>query len=339
VKFGSVSVDEACGAILAHSVRYGAIAYKKGHRISSDDMALLKSNGCTDLVVAHVEHDDVSEDDAAYLMAQAIKGTHIRIDPAFTGRANMFATSAGLLRIDCAGINAINALDERLTIATLPDFRHVVEGEMVATVKIIPFAIPHTLLQSAVQIASSEVVQIVPFKALNVGVISTVLPSLKTSTLEKTLLVLAQRLERAKGKIMRDVRIEHSMNALTQALEQMKGQVDLIIIFGASAITDRRDIIPSALEAVGGRIEQLGMPVDPGNLLLLGELDIGTPVIGAPGCARSPVENGFDWILQRLLAGLKVQAQDIRAMGVGGLLMEIISRPQPRAGGEAHDED
>jgi molybdenum cofactor cytidylyltransferase len=105
---------------------------------------------------------------------------------------------------------------------------------------------------------------------------------------------------------------------------------DALIAFGASAITDRRDVIPAAVEAIGGRIERFGMPVDPGNLLLLAERH-GVPIIGAPGCARSPKENGFDWVLQRVLAGVPIRDADIRAMGVGGLLMEIASRPQPRA--------
>ena len=71
------------------------------------------------------------------------------------------------------------------------------------------------------------------------------------------------------------------------------------------------------------------MPVDPGNLLLIGSAG-GVPVLGAPGCARSPVENGFDWVLMRLLAGLKVTRAELTGMGVGGLLMEIVTRPQPR---------
>ena len=71
------------------------------------------------------------------------------------------------------------------------------------------------------------------------------------------------------------------------------------------------------------------MPVDPGNLMLIGTAR-GQPLIGAPGCARSPKENGFDWVLMRLLAGLPVSRSDITGMGVGGLLMEIVTRPQPR---------
>jgi len=102
-----------------------------------------------------------------------------------------------------------------------------------------------------------------------------------------------------------------------------------VIVFGASAIADRRDVIPMAIEAVGGEIEHFGMPVDPGNLMLIGRLR-GQPVVGAPGCARSPKENGFDWVLMRLLAGLPVSRADITGMGVGGLLMEIVTRPQPR---------
>jgi molybdenum cofactor cytidylyltransferase len=63
--------------------------------------------------------------------------------------------------------------------------------------------------------------------------------------------------------------------------------------------------------------------------MLIGDVN-GRPVLGAPGCARSPKENGFDWILARLLAGLTVSRGDIAGMGVGGLLMEIVTRPQPR---------
>ena len=71
------------------------------------------------------------------------------------------------------------------------------------------------------------------------------------------------------------------------------------------------------------------MPVDPGNLLVLGDLR-GQPVIGLPGCARSPALNGADWVLERVACGLDITDDDIAGMGVGGLLKEIPLRPQPR---------
>ena len=71
------------------------------------------------------------------------------------------------------------------------------------------------------------------------------------------------------------------------------------------------------------------MPVDPGNLLFLGSLK-GTPVIGLPGCVRSPALNGADWVMERLICGVPVTARDIAEMGVGGLLKEIPTRGRLR---------
>jgi molybdenum cofactor cytidylyltransferase len=165
-----------------------------------------------------------------------------------------------------------------------------------------------------------------------VSVISTLLPGLKPSVIAKTVDVLGRRLEPAGAAVTAEAQVVHETEALARELRrQASADTDLVIVFGASAIADRRDVIPSAIEAAGGSVEHFGMPVDPGNLLLIGSLG-GKPVMGAPGCARSPKVNGFDWVLQRLLADVPVTRSDIMALGVGGLLMEIVTRPQPRAG-------
>ena len=115
-----------------------------------------------------------------------------------------------------------------------------------------------------------------------------------------------------------------------QIAAAVKSGADLVLVHGASVIVDRHDVIPAAIERAGGRVEHFGMPVDPGNMLLLGRLD-GTRVLGLPGCARSPKMNGFDWVLERIVAGLPVGRREIMSMGAGGLLAEIPSRPLPRA--------
>ena len=139
------------------------------------------------------------------------------------------------------------------------------------------------------------------------------------------------RLAPAGATIVAERRVPHEQGAVAKAVDEvLKAGAELVVVFGASAIADRRDVIPAAVEAIGGRIEHFGMPVDPGNLMLIGQAR-GQPILGAPGCARSPKENGFDWILMRLLAGLPVSREDITGLGVGGLLMEIVTRPQPRA--------
>ncbi len=150
----------------------------------------------------------------------------------------------------------------------------------------------------------------------------------------KTLRVTAERLAPAGAGIVGEWRVEHEVGALSEALAAARECAELIVVFGASAIADRRDVVPAAIEAAGGTVQHFGMPVDPGNLLLVAEVG-GRPVLGAPGCARSPRENGFDWVLLRLLCGLPVSRRDIAGMGVGGLLMEIVTRPQPREAEEA----
>jgi molybdenum cofactor cytidylyltransferase len=227
-------------------------------------------------------------------------------------------------------------VDETLTVATLAPWRAVVEGEMVGTVKVIPFSAPRAALAAAIAAAHEAPVRVAAFRALRVGVLSTLLPGLKPSVVDKTLRVMGERLAPMGGAVVAEARVAHAPDALAQAIADMADACDMIVVFGASAITDRRDVIPAALLRAGGEIVHLGMPVDPGNLLLIGRLR-GKHVLGAPGCARSPRENGFDWVLQRLCAGLDVSAADVKRMGAGGLLMEIVDRGQPRDGAGPHE--
>ena len=332
MKFGPVAPAEALGATAVHSIRQGALVLKKGTLIGATEIAALEQAEVKEIVVARLEPGDVSEDQAAADIAAAVAGAGVRLDRAFTGRCNLFADSAGVLVIDKDAINRLNRIDEAVTLATLPAFKPVVEGEMIATVKIIPFAVAAAARDAAVAQAKTAkpVIRVAPYKVRKIGVVSTLLPGLSPKVVDKTLKITAARIAPAGASIVAERRVAHATTVLAGAIDDVrKAGAELVIVFGASAIADRRDVIPAAIEAVGGKIEHFGMPVDPGNLILIGEID-GEAVIGAPGCARSPKENGFDWVLMRLLAGLPVSRTDITDMGVGGLLMEIVTRPQPR---------
>jgi molybdenum cofactor cytidylyltransferase len=333
MKFGPVAPAEALGATAVHSIRQGDLVLKKGTLIGAAEVAALKAAGVKELVVARLEPGDVSEDRAAADIAAAVAGRGVRADKAFTGRCNLFAESAGVLVLDKDAIDSLNRIDEAVTIATLPAFKPVVEGEMIATVKIIPFAVAGSARDQAVAQAekAKPVVRVAPYTVRKIGIVSTLLPGLSPKVVDKTLKITATRIAPSGAAIVAEKRVPHEQAALAKAIDEVfKAGAELVIVFGASAIADRRDVIPAAVEAVGGEIEHFGMPVDPGNLMLIGRLR-GQAVIGAPGCARSPKENGFDWVLMRLLAGLPVSRADITGMGVGGLLMEIVTRPQPRS--------
>ncbi|HEX3858258.1 MAG TPA: molybdopterin-binding/glycosyltransferase family 2 protein [Pseudolabrys sp.] len=335
MKFGPASPADAVGGVTVHTLRQGPLVLKKGTTIGPAEVEALDKAGVKEIVVVRLEPGDVSEDVAAGGIAQAIAGDGVDVERAFTGRSNLFAARAGVLVVDRAAVDNINRVDEAITFATLPAFKAVVPGEMIATVKIVPFGIEAGLCDRAVAAAKTGRMSVAPYKIKKVGIVSTILPGLAPKVIEKTLRVTADRLAPAGAAIIAERRVPHEEAALAAAIKEMLGLgAELVIVFGASAIADRRDVIPAALEDVGGEIEHFGMPVDPGNLLLIGNAG-GIPVMGAPGCARSPVENGFDWVLTRLLAGLKVERADITGMGVGGLLMEIVTRPQPRKPAES----
>ena len=332
MKFGPTAPAEALGAIAVHSIRKGDLVLKKGTRIGEAEAAALQAAGIDEIVVARIEPGDVPEDEAAADIAAAVAGEGVRVDRAFTGRANLFAEAAGVLLIDRAAVDRLNRVDPAITLATLPAFAPVVAGKMIATVKIIPFAVEARSRDRAMVVAdeAKPLVRVAPYRVKQIGVVSTLLPGLADKVIEKTLKILGDRIAPAGAAIVAERRVPHESRALAQALDEvLRAGAELVIVFGASAIADRRDVIPAAVEAIGGAIGHFGMPVDPGNLLLIAEAQ-GRPVLGAPGCARSPKENGFDWVLMRLLAGLEVKGEDIAGMGVGGLLMEIVTRPQPR---------
>lgn len=334
MKFGPIPIAEAAGAVAAHTVRAGEAIVRKGATIGEEDARKLAAAGLSEIVAVQLEPGDIDENAAAEQLARALAGRAVVTEAPFTGRVNLFAAAPGVLQIDAAVIDALNGVDEAITVATLPALKPVVAGEMVGTVKIIPYAVPEKRIEEALErLGADKPIAIAEYKLKSVAVVSTLLPGLKTSVVDKTLRTMAERLEPASATIERDARVPHESPPLAQAIrEAVAGPAELVVVFGASAITDRRDVVPKALVEAGGTVEHLGMPVDPGNLLMLGELD-GKPVIGAPGCARSPKENGFDWVLQRSLAKVPVTRAEIQKMGVGGLLMEIVSRPQPRAPG------
>jgi molybdenum cofactor cytidylyltransferase len=339
MKFGPLPLDQCEGAILAHALRLPAgpdgkqgAMIRKGTVVDTALIGRLATAGIESLVVALPEAEDMLEDDAARAIAGALAGdgdTGIEAADAGTGRVNLHATHNGLFSADSQSIDRINALDPGITLATLAQHTPVRKGQMVATVKIIPYALPGHVVMEAVEAGQGRSLAVSPFRKARVGVVSTKLPALKESVIRKTLSILEARLEISGSEIVDQVVVDHETGAVEAEIRRQSAFCDLIVIFGASAISDIGDVIPEALRRAGGEVERFGMPVDPGNLLMLGRLG-STSVLGAPGCARSPAENGFDLVLNRLIAGETVTSDDIARMGVGGLLLEIGSRPKPR---------
>jgi molybdenum cofactor cytidylyltransferase len=333
MKFGDTPLAQALGAILAHGVTAGARPFRKGRVLSEEDIVALQTAGIGSVVAARLEPGDVGEDEAAARIADHIAGQGLSATEAFTGRVNLFADAHGLAVYDAALLDRINRIDEAITVAALPPFTPVEPRQMVATVKIIPFAVEGERLETCLAAIreAGGLLRVATFRPRRIGLVQTLLPGTRDRVLDKTVEVLSHRIEALGGELLGETRCEHETAVVSAAIADWRGRgADMVLLMGASAITDRRDVIPAAIAADGGTVDHFGMPVDPGNLMLLGHYGE-IPILGLPGCVRSPKVNGFDWVLQRLFAGLSVTREDIMGMGAGGLLTEISSRPMPRA--------
>lgn len=333
--FGPCSLDDAEGAVLAHRLKIGDITFKKGHLLSSSDIGFLRSSGHSSLIVARPEVGDIDENKAAFAIAKMVQGLGLDLRQPFTGRCNLYAKISGLFVYDNNQLNTLNLIDEAVTLAALPNFSPVSPGQLVATIKIIPFFIPQFVLDSCLKInlTNPPLFHVAPFQKKIVALIQTELPDIKPNIYMKTAITMKKRVEVLGSTIEIERRCTHTRADIAKNIEEVLAHgCDLIMISGASAIVDRRDVIPSAILETGGSLIHFGMPVDPGNLLLLASSKNNIPILGLPGCARSPQINGLDWVLQRLHAEIFVSGKDIQLMGDGGLLTEAEEedRPLPR---------
>jgi len=332
MRFGPVPPDAAAGAVLAHSVRVGGRMLKKGLVLGPDDVAALRAEGLAEVTVARLDEDDVAEDEAAARLARALvpdpSAAGLRIGRAARGRVNLHAARPGIVGLDPQAIHALNRVDPGVTLATLAPFTRVTPGLLVGTAKIIPYAVPGAALAKACALAPGALwVHVVRLKSA--GLILSEVPGQKPAIGEKGRRAIETRLS-ALGIALKEVSVvPHAVAPMAEALARLPGEIALILT--GSATSDLHDTGPEAVRRAGGQVERFGMPVDPGNLLFLGGQG-GRPVIGLPGCARAPALNGADWVLERVACGMPVGSDEIAAMGVGGLLKEIPSRPQPREG-------
>jgi len=329
MRFGPLHVAEAEGAILAHSVGLASGRLKKGRRLSAADFAALTAAGLAQVTVARLGPDDVAEDAAAARIGAALaprpEAQGLVVSAPFIGRVNLYALDQGVLVLDAALIGRLNAIDEAITVATLPEHTRVAPRQMLATVKIIPYAAPEALL------AETPAIRVNRLRRKTASLIVTRTKGMPAKLASKGAEAVRARLTALGVGLASEVQVAHETAYLAAAVVQAPGE--MVLILTGSATSDRGDVGPAALVAAGGRLIRFGMPVDPGNLLFLGDL-AGCPVIGLPGCVRSPKLNGADWVLERVACGLRpLGGGDRSDGGRGALLKEIPSRPEPRSGG------
>jgi molybdenum cofactor cytidylyltransferase len=336
MKFGPLPLNQAEGKILGHNIAGldGRRLLRKGKALTHDQLEVLRSLGRQIIYVAELEAGDVDENTAARRVAQAAAGEGLHLSGPASGRVNLLASVPGVLRVDAERLTRLNACED-ITLATLAAQTPVRARQIVATVKVIPYAVSDTVLRAAAVIASEDrpILRLSTLAPQNIGLIYSSSPATRVklaadfAPLQERIAALGSRIIETEHIPLED---ESGEEALSQILiHQCAAGVRLIVLAGETAIMDRRDIVPRAVERAGGRVECVGAPVDPGNLLMLAYLG-DVPILGAPGCARSRKVNIVDWVLPRLLVGDRLTRADIVSLGHGGLLEDVPERPMPR---------
>ena len=333
MKFGEVPIDESLGAILAHKLydKAGKLILNKGHRLVAADLTALRQLGLERVTVTQLSAADLHEDAAAERIGAAVAGAHVRMRAPGVGRANLTAAERGVLHVDVPRLELINNIYDGITIASLREYTLVDVGEMVALVKIVPFGVPAARVVDVERIAeaSGAVLQIRPLEKKRVALIVSGTESTQTRLMKSFHEPVRRRIEGWGSELLQPTFARHHARSIADAIRAQTA-ADMILIAGISAIIDREDIVPSALVLAGGSITLHGVPVDPGTLLMMGyQGDV--PVVGAPGCIKSPKTNIIDWILPRLLSGERLTRANLVSMGHGGLLKDIAERPMPRS--------
>jgi molybdenum cofactor cytidylyltransferase len=328
MRFGPIPLTEAEGAILAHSVALSEGRLRKGCTLGHPEIALLRATGRTEVVAARLDPEDLHEDTAALTVARALvpdpEASGLDLRPVGTGRVNLHARSAGVVEVLAPRVDALNSVDPMITLATVPRWQRVKADEMVATVKIIAYGVARASVDAACA-AGTRALMLHSPRLSRVALIET---HTDPAARPAKVTAITGRLDALGAGLITHLHSPHREAELATTLASLAG-AELILILTASATSDPQDVAPAAVRRAGGRVDRFGMPVDPGNLLFLGSLGE-TPVIGLPGCVRSPALNGADWVMERLICGVPVTGADIAAMGVGGLLKEIPQRGRLR---------
>ena len=327
MKFGETPLAEAQGAILAHSVKIGTRALKKGRTITGEDIAALEAAGRTSVIAARLDPGDVIENQAADRVAAALTCPGVSAAPAFTGRANFYAGSAGLCLIDREAVDRFNLIDESITIATIEPSTVVEPKQMVATVKIIPFAVRSEALDAAIAAikrqgpVSGRAVQAASrgadpdhparpqgqhprqdaSRSRATGSSNWAAPSIGKS---------AARIDPAALAPVIEAMVKAGARACCSSPAPRRSSTGAM----SSRQRSRRWAARSSISACRS------IPAICCCMARLGDV----PVLGLPGCARSPKVNGFDWVLRACCSPVCRSAPTrSRRMGVGGLLAEI----------------
>lgn len=335
-----IRTEDAVGSVLCHDltqiikgVTKDAV-FRKGHVVQPEDIPVLLSIGKEHLYVWEGDENMLHENDAVRILCDICKNTRMDESPVKEGKIELAAAADGLFKVDGARLRLVNSFGQMM-IATRHGNTPVKKGDKLCGTRIIPLVIEKEKMQRVRELCGDEpLLQLLPYKIKKAAVLATGSEVFHGRIKDTFTPVLEEKLAEFNVEVVYkqvlDDEPEQISAAIKTAIEE-KG-AEMVLCTGGMSV-DPDDRTPLAIKNTGARIVSYGAPVLPGAMFLLsyyGEKQV--PVLGLPGCVMYAKRTIFDLVLPRVLACDLVTADELAALGEGGLCLNCVVCTYPACG-------
>ena len=307
-----IRTKDAVGSVLCHDltqiikgVTKDAV-FRKGHVVQPEDIPVLLSIGKEHLYVWEADESMLHENDAARI----------------------------LFKVDGARLRLVNSFGQMM-IATRHGNTPVKKGDKLCGTRIIPLVIEKEKMQRVRELCGDEpLLQLLPYKIKKAAVLATGSEVFHGRIKDTFTPVLEEKLAEFNVEVVYKQVLDDKPEQITAAIKtaiEEKG-AEMVLCTGGMSV-DPDDRTPLAIKNTGARIVSYGAPVLPGAMFLLsyyGEKQV--PVLGLPGCVMYAKRTIFDLVLPRVLACDIVTADELAALGEGGLCLNCAVCTYPACG-------
>ncbi|MGD8192611.1 molybdopterin-binding protein [Brevibacillus ginsengisoli] len=325
-RFREIPVQEAVGLVLPHDMtqiipgKFKGRLFKKGHVITEADIEPLLSIGKEHIYILDMPEGYLHENEAAERIARSIVGEGLTLSEPHEGKVSLKAQYKGLVKINAEAVHACNEL-ESISIATILTNLVVEENKAVAVARITPLIIETKRveqLETMVAAYGQPIVELLPFPAKRVGMITTGSEVFKGRIEDKFGPVIRSKVEALGSAVVEQRFTPDDKDVIKQEIERFLNQsVDLVIVTGGMSV-DPDDRTPGAISEVATEVVRYGIPMLPGSMMMIAYAGK-TPILGLPGAVMYEPYTSFDVFLPRVLIGERITESDITRLGYGGL--------------------
>ena len=333
-----IKTVDAEGAVLCHDITQiikgvtKDAVFRKGHVVTKEDIPVLLSVGKDQLYVWEKEEGMLHENDGAEILCAMCKGEHMERSQAKEGKIELTAACDGLLKVDNKGLKAVNGFGQMM-IATRHGNFAVKKGDKLAGTRIIPLVIEEEKMTKAKEAAmaatgNKPILNLLPFKHKKVGIVTTGNEVFYGRIKDTFTPVIEVKLAEFDTEIIDHVTWNDDDTKVTASILDMihKG-ADIVVCTGGMSV-DPDDKTPLAIKNTGADIVSYGAPVLPGAMFMLAYYQVTegddprtVAIMGLPGCVMYAKRTIFDLVLPRVMADDKVTAEELAALGLGGLCL------------------